>query len=319
MFRFTLILSSIFLLVLALARDTVAQPPPADPPPKIFPKFRPDLVIEDLFLDEYCHVVVRVKNLGPGKVPDEVWTDHHPLSSGVYLLEKGKPWGGASIWKFDPNKALQPPGGTAVYKSSFKVTHVTVIMAIVDKTKQVKEVNENNNSKSKQLKCEAAATGGAALLLFRGLPDIVRLLPGQVKGIDPAVVSLKTVFKKKLGNSAAEIDIVGTVKNIGTKDFKSGKGQQSAYLYEKVPGAKPKVVAKHDFISLPSGEKFTVHYSTTWNTGTEFPPSYRLQIDYDPDIYIDGNANNDDINQKNNSKELKGATITEYVSKMLGN
>ncbi len=33
----------------------------------------PDLAIEEITLNENCFVVVRVKNNGPGMVPDEVW------------------------------------------------------------------------------------------------------------------------------------------------------------------------------------------------------------------------------------------------------
>src|SRR4030043_579174 len=75
----------------------------------------PDFTIEKIYLTKDCMVAVVVKNLGPGPVPDEVWTVHKPKSAGVYLYKNGTGWGGASIWKFDPTKNLKNPGGTATY------------------------------------------------------------------------------------------------------------------------------------------------------------------------------------------------------------
>ncbi len=128
-----------------------------------YAKTLPDLVVEDLRLNRDCQVVVKVKNNGRGMVPDEVWTVHKPESSGVFLHINGKRWGGASIWKFDAGKSLQRPGGTATYKSTLKVSGTAAIKATVDMTKQVKETNENNNSRREKLTCKAQSK----------LPDLV--------------------------------------------------------------------------------------------------------------------------------------------------
>ena len=114
----------------------------------------PDLIIEDIDLDRNCQVVVKVKNNGPGIVPDTVWTHHHPKSAGVYLYINGKKWGGATIWKFDPGKSLQSPGGKATYTSKLKVSGTATITATIDHTKQVKETNEGNNKRAERLTCK---------------------------------------------------------------------------------------------------------------------------------------------------------------------
>lgn len=119
----------------------------------------PDLIIADIYLDKDCQVVVKVKNLGPGSVPDEVWTVHKPESSSVYISIDGKGWGGGTIWGFDPGKALQSPGGEATYTSTLKVTGTATIKATVDHTKQVKEANEGNNQRTEKLTCKAAVVG----------------------------------------------------------------------------------------------------------------------------------------------------------------
>jgi hypothetical protein len=136
-------------LFLLTAASLWAQPAPA----------LPDLVIEKIFLDQSCNVAVVVKNLGPGNVPDAVWTVHEPKSAGVYLYRNGTGWGGATIWLFDPAKALQKPGGTATYYSNLKVTTAVGIKAVVDLHNTVKEANENNNSQETKLVCKDQQSG----------------------------------------------------------------------------------------------------------------------------------------------------------------
>jgi len=114
----------------------------------------PDLVVEDIALDNKCNVVVRVKNNGPGSVQDEVWTIHKPESSGAYLYIDGRKWGGEAIWKFDPSRSLQSSGGTATYKSKLNVSGTATITVLIDHTNQVTESNEDNNKKAEILTCE---------------------------------------------------------------------------------------------------------------------------------------------------------------------
>ena len=108
----------------------------------------PDLIIQRIYLIKpihECNVVVVVKNRGPGRVPNFVWTDHKPKSAGVYLYINGRGWGGASIWKFDPFKKLQTPGGTAEYISKLTISGPATVKAVVDMWDNVKETNNNNN------------------------------------------------------------------------------------------------------------------------------------------------------------------------------
>jgi hypothetical protein len=115
----------------------------------------PDFVIKDIYLTDDCHVAVVVKNLGPGIVPDEVWTVHTPKSAGVYLYRNGTGWGRDSIWKFDPAKNLKAPGGTATYVSTLHVPGAAAIKAVVDLWNVVAEANEGNNSLEVKLACKA--------------------------------------------------------------------------------------------------------------------------------------------------------------------
>lgn len=115
---------------------------------------RPDLVVDDIYLDKDCSVVVKVRNAGTGMVPESVWAVHKPTSSAVYLTVNGKGWSGETIWHFDPAKNLKNPGGTAVYRSTLKVSGNAVVSARIDHTKQVVESNEVNNVKTEKLFCK---------------------------------------------------------------------------------------------------------------------------------------------------------------------
>ena len=115
---------------------------------------KPDLVIDRIYLNRRCNVVVRVKNNGQGSIADSVWTKHYPESPSVYLKVNGKGWGGATIWKFDSRRRLQKPGGTAIYKSNLKVAQSARITATIDHTRQIAESNERNNRKTQNLKCK---------------------------------------------------------------------------------------------------------------------------------------------------------------------
>ncbi|ARM31502.1 CARDB domain-containing protein [Prosthecochloris sp. HL-130-GSB] len=177
--RFRLITAVLLVFMCAVA---VTWSPVASAQQKLLPvnpavtAFLPDLVVDDIRLDKECRVVVTVKNNGPGTLRDNVWSVHTPKSAGVYLRINGKPWGGATIWKFDPSKSLQKPGGTATYTSNLKVSGSALIEAEVDLWNEVTERNESNNIGKEQLLCKAVAgtvTAVPAPLPLKLLPDLV--------------------------------------------------------------------------------------------------------------------------------------------------
>ncbi|HEX7045287.1 MAG TPA: S8 family serine peptidase [Burkholderiales bacterium] len=118
----------------------------------------PDLAIERIAVTASCQVVVTVSNRGSAPLPDSVWTAVSPASASVYLTVNGQPWGGQTIWKFDPARALQKPGGTASVTLSYKVNGTVTVKATVDHTRQVAEADESNNARTTTLTCGAPAT-----------------------------------------------------------------------------------------------------------------------------------------------------------------
>jgi len=160
----------------------------------------PDLVIKNITLNRNCQVVVTVKNNGPGKVPDTVWTHHHPKSAGVYLYINGNEWGGASIWLFDPMKNLQSPGGIATYISKLKVSGLATITAKVDLWNVVKETNEYNNKKMKRLICKPYRKD-LSIRIMR-CPKVVKA--GEALGANFKIIG-KSSFPGPINNVAVDI------------------------------------------------------------------------------------------------------------------
>ena len=127
----------------------------------------PDLTILKITVDRGCNLAVVVKNNGPGALPNAVYTNHHPKSAGVSVYINGNSWGGETIWKFDPAKKLQKPGGQATCILNYKVGPPIDVKAVVDLWNDVKESNERNNTHiRKKLSCKTP--GG-----IKKLPDLI--------------------------------------------------------------------------------------------------------------------------------------------------
>jgi|GEM_PF-2419696 len=140
----------------------------------------------------------------------------------------------------------------------------------------------------------------------------------RIPRIDPAVTSLQVRLVRKISDYEARIAIVGVVKNLGNKDFRSSPGQQSATLLRRNQGIRvPVTIKQQRFTNLDAGESFVVVHQLTWSTSIEFPPSFELFLNYDPDIRIDANPNNDDAIPANNSKKLDGMKLNEIVRQLL--
>lgn len=85
-------------------------------------------------------------------------------------------------------------------------------------------------------------------------------------------------------------------------------------LYEVPLGAFPRLVAEQTFVDLAPGATVNVSFETVWSSFlSEFPPSYRVLIAYDPDIFIDGNDFNGDCDLDNNMAEVDGFAINDLL------
>ncbi|MCP5101968.1 MAG: hypothetical protein GY950_01250 [bacterium] len=146
----------------------------------------------------------------------------------------------------------------------------------------------------------------------------LRVKPGLITRNcpDPAAVELRfqILSRDPANRFKGRVRITGIVKNIGSKRFIAGPNQAKAYLYEVPIGSTSgRVRAQRAITSLAPGATMSLSFERNWYSASpsegEFPPSYRLQILLDPDIYMDASKDNDDCSQTNNKKERSGSDI----------
>ncbi|MFQ5430819.1 MAG: hypothetical protein ACE5E1_10970 [Phycisphaerae bacterium] len=121
---------------------------------------------------------------------------------------------------------------------------------------------------------------------------------------NPAVDRIDFSLLSTSSPTTGTVRIEGVVENKGSGTFDSSPGQQSVQLYQGTT-----LLAQQDFEDLAPGATVTVSHDMAWNTATEFPPTFRVIIAYDPDIFIDGNDNNDDCANSDNLLERSGGDI----------
>ena len=129
-------------------------------------------------------------------------------------------------------------------------------------------------------------------------------LPAAAQSVDPPAVSLSARIVRRHTAYSGVVRITGTVRNVGSDAFRSGPGQQTILL-----SVYDRVLVRRDFTDLAAGESIQVSVEVEWTTSLEFPPEYVLRIAYDPDLYADGRASNDDQNREDDSKRLSGYDV----------
>ena len=125
---------------------------------------------------------------------------------------------------------------------------------------------------------------------------------------NPAVDRIDFTLLSTTSATTGTVRIEGVVENKGGGAFDSSAGQQSVQLYR---GSETQPLAQQDFEDLAAGATVTVTHDLEWNTSTEFPPVFRVIIAYDPDIFIDGNDNNDDCATVDNILQRDGSDIND--------
>lgn len=105
------------------------------------------------------------------------------------------------------------------------------------------------------------------------------------------------------------VEITGVIVNTGTTNFTSNSGQQQLILTEEPLGGSPSEKVNLPFTNVNAGDTIYISYSRSWYLANEFPPSFKVAITYDPDIFTDGNDDNDDKDLTNNSLTKTGYDI----------
>jgi len=108
----------------------------------------PDLQINDVYLNEKNEIVVVIENIGPGVIPQQVWTaDEQPDCTLRVLVDEEEKCLN-KMCDFDPDKALEPISGIAVFPTGIIISEESVVTAVIDCDEIMMEKGEENNVKT---------------------------------------------------------------------------------------------------------------------------------------------------------------------------
>ncbi len=155
-----------------------------------------------------------------------------------------------------------------------------------------------------------------------------RVKPRRLDGIDPAAIAIKFKIVKRTSQFRGRVRISGVVKNVGTEQYIDPRGRSGVIqLFRAKRFTTDNLVASAPLRNLKPGKTQTVSFVRNWNSSSpnegEFPPTYYLNIGYDPDILQDSCPTNDDKRLGNNRRERSGKGIndmfanTKYYKPML--
>jgi hypothetical protein len=156
-------------------------------------KPKPDLKITKIELTRDCRLAITVRNNGPGKLPDEVYTNHHRKSAGVYIdisSSYGLSFQEQTIWRFDTARKLQPKGGKVTFIFPQIISTRVSIHAKVDRYDVVEEANENNNKRQREF---SECSPGPSVVRSSGISAVgpknsitnIRFKPGSPSQLFP--------------------------------------------------------------------------------------------------------------------------------------
>lgn len=255
---------------------------------------RVDIDIRDIYLDNKCRIWIRHYNNGTEKLD-------------VVLRERV--WVNGTLKTDDKERIVLLPGKWTAHgvgaDPGVKISGTATVKAQIDVDNVLAETNEVNNIKTVRLTCKVVKMAVLKPIIN---PNITILKPLKPTCPDPAAYAINFSIINKFSTFKGKVRITGIVKNVGSKAFSGGGGM--AYLYEGNTLRKTK-----SFSFLGVGATLSLYYERNWNRSSpsegEFPPTYKLVIQYDPDILMDSNKNNDDCTLVNNSKVRNGAGIND--------
>ena len=147
-----------------------------------------------------------------------------------------------------------------------------------------------------------------------------RVKPRRITGIDPAAIAIKFKIVNRTSQFKGRVKITGVVKNIGDKPYIDTRGGAGVIqLFRNKKFTTNNLVAKAPLKNLKPGATQKVSFIRNWNSSSpnegEFPPTYYLNIGYDPDITMDGCKTNDDKRLQNNRRKRSGKAINDLFAK----
>jgi hypothetical protein len=141
------IILSFFSLPFAVEKVQVKPGVVQTKPLQLAPVDLPDLVVDGIWLDGQCSINFRLKNSGPGNIPD----GEHKES--VVRVQFGSEIKDLLLGRIDPNGALKKAGGLISFNTQMTLKSSIDVKVVVDFNKKIKEsdAGEKNNEKVAKL------------------------------------------------------------------------------------------------------------------------------------------------------------------------
>jgi len=141
---------------IAAAVSSAVQPTPVQ---KTIREGKPDLMVQDIWVNEASQINIRLKNAGPGMVPMKEY-------DAARLVLKVK--SGAKVLGFHTitlssagGTKLRPGGGWSEYNTRIACQEKSVVAVTVDAEDVISESNETNNTLKKTVETRKSSAGMA--------------------------------------------------------------------------------------------------------------------------------------------------------------
>jgi hypothetical protein len=107
----------------------------------------PDLVVDNIWLDNQCNINFKLRNIGKGNIPDE---EH---KNSLVRIQFGSEIKDFPLPRIDSNGVLKKPGGSVSFNTQIVLKSSVDMKVIVDFNKKIKEsdAGEKNNEKVEKL------------------------------------------------------------------------------------------------------------------------------------------------------------------------
>ncbi len=159
-----------------------------------------------------------------------------------------------------------------------------------------------------------AQAGGDGIRVKSGIKGVANM-NYRCQGPDPAVVSFRVGRIQRIDRYNARVELVATIRNLGTEDLGDTRGKLGAAIaYRPAGGRSGRVLASIELRDLPKGRGAMriVRGWTHISTSQEFPGTFSAYVSGDPDWQTQF-----DCNATNNLRRLSERDVMNRVAQVL--
>jgi len=147
-----------------------------------------------------------------------------------------------------------------------------------------------------------------------GLPGAPGIVAHPTAGCpDPAITGLRALHASRNTDGTYNFLLAATITNKGSVPFISRRGQQAITFSEGRRMLLFELWSGTQRLAAGASENQYLDRVVRWNPWAKSRHGFTAQITYDPDIFIDGNPQNDDCNMSNNKLSLSADEAVRQI------